>query len=125
MTDDATTLTTKQRTAIRALLAGSTYQEAAEAAGVRPNTITTWMRDPSFILELRQAEQEALEEITRQLLAEGAKSIQTIKKIRDDYRASAATRLRAADIILEKLLHLTELVQLEQRIAALESEREE
>lgn len=46
----------------------SIIRRLADRAGVRPNTITTWMRYPAFIIELRQAEQEALEKITRQML---------------------------------------------------------
>ena len=118
-------LSSKQRAAIAALIAGCNHQEAAAKAGVHGNRITEWMRDPAFIQGLRDAEALALEAVSRDLLALASKARQAIETVLDDDQAADSLRLRAADITLTKLLAIRELASLEARITALEAGQSE
>ena len=114
-------LTSKQKAAIAALIAGANHQEAAAKAGVHANRITLWMREPDFLQALRDAEALALEAVSRDLLALASKARQAIETVLDDDQAADSLRLRAADITLTKLLAIRELASLEARITALEA----
>lgn len=113
--------TTKQRAAITALVAGCNHQEAAARAGVHGNQITVWMRKPAFIQGLHDAEGLALEAVSRDLLALASKARQALETVLDNPLAHASLKLRAADIVLTKLLAIRELATLEARITALEA----
>lgn len=114
-------LSSKQRAAIAALIAGCNHQEAAAKAGVHGNRITEWMRDPAFIQGLRDAEALALEAVSRDLLALASKARLAIETVLDDDQAADSIKLRAADVVLTKLLAIRELASLEARITALEA----
>jgi transposase-like protein len=115
------TLTHKQRQAIPALLASGTVTAAAEAAGISRETLYRWLRtDAQFRAELHAAEALALAETTRRLVALSGHALTTITGVMLDATEPGAIRLRAADVILQRLLQLRELVTLEDRITALE-----
>ena len=118
-------LTSKQRAAIAALIAGCNHGEAAARAGVHGNQVTKWLKDPAFIQALRDAEALALEAVSRDLLALASKARQAIETVLDDDQAADSLRLRAADITLTKLLAIRELASLEARITALEAGQSE
>src|SRR5215211_3754356 len=114
-------LTHKQRRAIPALLNSATIEGAAESAGVSRESLHRWLRtDPAFRDELRAAESEALAEATRRLVGLAARALDTIDAVMGDETAPATVRLRAADTVLARLLQLRELVDLEERVTALE-----
>lgn len=109
----------KKRKAIEALLTGDTLGRAAEKAGVHRNTVTEWMREPEFIAELQAAESEALGALSRSLVSLAEKATRTLDEVLDGGETDGA-RLRAADIVLGRLLQVRELVDLEKRIDELE-----
>jgi hypothetical protein len=113
-------LTTKQKAAIAALIAGSSYGEAATAASVHSNQITRWMREPAFLAALRAAEGEKLQAVTRSLVTLADKAADALKGVLDDSTARSSSKIRAADVILSHLINLRELVDLEERIRKLE-----
>ena len=113
-------LSSKQRAAIAALIAGCNHQEAAAKAGVHGNRITEWMREPDFLQALRDAEALALEAVSRDLLALASKARDAIESVLDG-NAADSIKLRAADVVLTKLLAIRELASLEARITALEA----
>jgi hypothetical protein len=113
-------LTTKQRAGLAALLAGATYTDAAKAAAVHPNRLTAWMKEPAFVAALRQAEGEKLQGVTRSLLALANKAAGAIESVLDDSEALDSSRIRAADVVLGRLLQIKELAELEERIRKLE-----
>ncbi len=109
----------KKRAAIEALLTGDTLGRAAEKAGVHRNTITDWLREPDFMAELQAAEGEALGVLSRSLVSLAEKATKTLEEVLDGGETDGA-RLRAADIVLGRLLQVRELVDLEKRIEELE-----
>jgi phage terminase small subunit len=112
-------VTPRQLKAIESLLTAGDKTEAAKAAGVSRKTIYRWLKQDAFKQALAEAEAEALDALSRELVVLGSKATTTLKEAmtRD---TPASTRVRAADIVLARLLQLRELVTLEARILALE-----
>ncbi len=119
------TLTTKQKLAIAALLSERGVKEAAEKAGVGRETLHRWLREPEFSEALKQAELKAIEGATRQLVGLSEQAIEVLRGILDEssifHPAVAGVKVRAAGLVLDKLIALRQLFELEERIAALES----
>jgi len=114
-------LTIRQKKAIAALVIHADITEAAKEAGVSRDTIYRWMRSSDFKAALDEATTEAIGEISRSLVTLGIKAIQTIDELIYTFQTPPGTRLRAADIVLTKLLQVRELVNLENRVTELES----
>lgn len=113
-------ISTKQKAAIRALLTGASYSEAAAAARVHENTISQWMRNEAFIAGLRQAESEAMLAVSRSLVAISDSAAVVLKFILDDEKARDSSKIRAADVVLGRLIQIKEIAELEERIRKLE-----
>jgi hypothetical protein len=114
-------ITPKQAKALAALLACGKIGDAAKRAGVTDRTITRWLGEPAFRAALLNAEGEAIDQATRQLLALQPAAIGEIESILQDSSNPAAVRLRAAQAVLDYLLKLRELRNVEERLAALEA----
>ncbi len=114
-------LTPKQQKALNALLRGCTREASAREAGVHRRTLERWMRqNAAFQQALRDAERDALTRVSRRLAALAGQACDTL---RDALAGNAAaTQVRAADVVLQRLMTLRELVELEARVAALEEE---
>lgn len=111
----------KQVSAIAALLTVKDVAGAAKDAGVSLRTLRRWMvSDATFIAALKEAQHQALEDVTRRLAGVASYAITTIAALMADKRTPASVRLRAAIAILDQLLRIRELVSLEERIVALE-----
>ncbi len=111
-------ISTKQRRAIAALLSTPTIGAAAATAEIGERTLATWLSDPVFRAELTAAEDAAVDEAVRQLVASSGAAVETMMGLLNDPKP--AIRLRAADALLNHLLKLRELRNLESRLAALE-----
>ena len=72
------TLTPKQRAAILALIANPSVENAAKEAGVHRATVHTWMKLPHFVAELRRAEDEMVDEVSRLLIRFAKTAVATI-----------------------------------------------
>ena len=112
-------LTPKQLRAVESLLTTGDKSQAAELAGVKRQTIYKWLKQPEFQQALREAEAEALQSLSQALARLGSKAADTLDKSMD--ADSDQVRLRAADIVLNRLLQLRELVDLDARITELEA----
>jgi len=112
-------LTTKQTKAVEAFTSGKNCEQAAKAAGVHVNTIYTWKKQPAFRDALKEAERNALQTVTGTLLGLAQKATGTLENVMDS-AAYPSTRIRAADIVLGRLLQTRELLALEERIVKLE-----
>jgi hypothetical protein len=119
-----TELSPKQRKAIAALVESGEIQQAAEHANCSRGTLYTWLKQPAFLAALKQAETDSLRSLTRKLVSLGSRATGVIEATMSDADASAAVRLKAADTVLARLLQLRELVDLETRVAELESRLE-
>ena len=113
-------LSAKQRKAVEALLTTGEVKAAAAEAGVHRDTLHRWLKQPLFLEAVRSAEAEALDELSRLLVRLGRTAVATIAKAMSDPVTPAATKVRAADVALGRLLQLRELAQLEARVQALE-----
>ena len=113
-------LTPKQRKAVEALLTTGEVAAAAQAAGVSRDSVYRWLRQSAFLAAVRDAEARALDDLSRLLVRLGRTAAATLAKAMGDPAAPWATRVRAADATLSRLLQLRELATLEARVAELE-----
>ncbi len=113
-------LSPKQRKAVAALLTTGDATAAAQAAGIARDTLYRWMGQPLFLEAVRAAEAQALDDLSRMLVRLGRTAAGTLAKAMSDAATPIATRVRAADATLGRLLQLRELATLEARVAELE-----
>jgi hypothetical protein len=110
----------KKEQAISALLTQRNIEEAAKAVGIAPNTLLSWMKDREFDAAYRQARRAAFgQSIARLQQASGA-AASLLTKVIVDAGAPYPTRVRAAEIVLDKAARAIELEDLEARVAELE-----
>lgn len=112
-------LTPAQRKAIETLLTSGDVSQAALAAGVNRATLYIWRRQPHFQDALKEAEAEAVEGLSRALAGLGDSAAQALRDALEPGN-KITTRLRASEIVISNLLRLRELVDIEERLAALE-----
>ena len=113
-------LTPRQRKAVEALLTNGDVSAAAKTAGVSRDTIHRWMHNERFLAALRDLTQQSLESLSRRLVVLADQAVSTLSQALEDTETPAGVKIRAADIILSRLLQLRELSDLEARVAALE-----
>lgn len=100
--ENETLVSPNQQLAIDALLAGGTDSEAAEAAGVRRETVCRWRHsDADFIAALNRARSAAFDAAADSLRRAVPKAISTVVDILSDEDPSL--RLKAASILLAQL----------------------
>jgi phage terminase small subunit len=115
-------LTPKQRKAIEALITSGDITQAAQTAGVARDTLYRWMRQEDFQAALNAAEAEAIETLARKLVRLGEKAAHTLAEAMDSEDATTSAKVRAADIVISRLLQLREMVDLEKRVQELEKQ---
>jgi len=112
-------LTRNQDAAIGALLCQPTVIAAAQVVGIGEATLRRWSKDRGFLTAYRAARRQALEHSLALLQQAGSKAVETLLEC---LRAeSEAVRLRAACAILDYSLKRTEIMDIETRIADLET----
>jgi hypothetical protein len=114
------TLSTKQRKALEALLHSGDASHAAAEAGIARDTLYRWLRQPLFVAVLREAEAQAIDEISRVLIRLSKSAVGTLAQAMAEREGAIGPRIRAADITLSRLLQVRELAVLEDRLTALE-----
>jgi hypothetical protein len=112
-------LTARQKRTITALLTSENIGAACELAGIGRTTLARWLKEPQFMKELSQAEKQALNQASRELLAGQAEALATIREIMTSGQ-NDAVRLKAANDWLNLLFKYREVDQLEERISKLE-----
>ncbi len=117
----ADNLTLKQQRAVRALLTTPDVASAAKDAGVSRETVYKWMQVSVFTTALHAAEADALAAVSRRLVRLADTAATTLETAMHDEATPVATRVRAADAVLSRLLQLRELVVLEERVQELEA----
>lgn len=113
-------LTPRQNKAISCILTAKNLQAAAITADIPIRTVARWMTEPAFIAELQRRESEALADITRQLASYAGAAVGTIAELLE-FGYPPATRLRAAEALLNQLTRLRELTTIEGRLSELEA----
>ncbi len=94
--------------------------DAAARVGISPRSMYRWLGDPLFRAELAQAEGMAIATAERNLVRLADSALAIIHNILGDTDANAGVRLRAAQMVLDNLIHLRELETFEARLAILE-----
>ena len=93
---------------IVALMNNSTLAQAATAAGISSRALYDRMTDQAFRAEYQAARAAVLRETVNNLTQRTSAAVNTIAEIMEDTEASPATRLQAAQIILNTAAKFTE-----------------
>ena len=93
---------------IAALMNNTTLAQAATAAGISSRALYDRMTDQSFRAEYQAARAAVLRETVNNLTQRTSAAVNTIAEIMEDAEASPATRLQAAQIILNTAAKFTE-----------------
>jgi hypothetical protein len=119
--DGTEKLSPEQLKALMALLEHGDKTKAARAAKVGRTTLYRWLReDANFQAALEAATRQALKEFSANLVRLAQKAAQALDDALDKSQ-DMSHRLRAADIVTNRLLAVREAVDIEERLAALET----
>ena len=113
-------LTPKQWRAIESLLICGDVTQAAQEAGVSRTQLYKWLKEDAFKSELEKGTHAAIENLSRSLVSLGKKAAGVLQAALDDPSTQPIAKVRAADIVLNRILQLRELVDIDRRLAALE-----
>lgn len=114
-------LTPRQRAAIQGLVSGQTITQVAVAAGVSRETIYKWLQRPDFTKALTGSTDAAVELLSRRLVGISTQALDALEDVLTDTAAPHSAKIRAAEIVLARLLNLRELVDIDARLTALEA----
>jgi hypothetical protein len=115
--------------AILALLENATIEKAAAACGVSHVTLWRWMQQQDFQMRLRSARRQAYSQCIGRLQQASSAAVGTLLRVMTDQAAPSASRVRAADSVLDHCANAIELDDIDARIrdleqAATESDKE-
>jgi Helix-turn-helix of insertion element transposase len=119
-----TGLTRKQEDAIAALLSQRSVDEAARSAGVSVRTLWRWLQLPEFLYAYRKARRDTFSQSVARLQQASTAAVSTLLKIMVDINAPAASRVRAADCVLNHARSAIEVEDIEVRVSELERSAE-
>jgi transposase-like protein len=110
----------KKEQAIAALLSHRNVEEAARAVGISANTLLRWTKEPEFDAAYREARHTAFSQSIARLQQASSAAVTTLLKIMTDPNASSSTRVRAAEVVLERTAKAIEIEDIDVRLAELE-----
>jgi transposase-like protein len=110
----------KQEAAILALLSSRTVEDAARVADVTPRTLYRWMKEPVFDAAYRQAKRSAFSQSIARLHQMASAAVTILGKVMVDPNTPPATKVRAADSVLNHTVKAIEHEDIEARVAELE-----
>ncbi len=110
----------KKEEAIVALLTQRNMEEAARAAGIGTNTLLRWLKVPEFQVAYRTARRDAYSQSIARLQHASGAAVSTILKVMVDPSAPAASRVRAADSVLDHAAKGIEEEDIQVRLSELE-----
>jgi len=110
----------KKEEAIVALLTTRTTEEAARAVNVSPKTLLRWQKEPEFDAAYRAAKRAAFGRSIARLHYLSSAAVSTLGKVMLDAVTPPATKVRAADSILDHTLKAIETEDIEARVGELE-----
>ena len=110
----------KKEEAIVALLTQRNTEEAARAVGIGPATLLRWLQIPEFQAAFRAAKWAVYSQSIGRLHQMSTAAVSTLGKVMVDPSTPAATKVRAADSILNHTVKAIETENLEARLSELE-----
>jgi hypothetical protein len=113
-------LTARQLRAIAALCEEPTTRAAARKARVGEKTLWRWLNDPAFAAAYQRARSRLLEDTLVALQAAGIEAIETLREVMAAKSGPASARVSAARCVLEMALRGREIIEVEERLRALE-----
>ena len=106
--------------AILALLEHTSVEKAAAAIGVSYVTVRRWMQQGEFQERLRKARRQAYSQCIGRLQQASSAAVGTLLRVMTDQTAPAASRVRAADSVLDHAAKAIEIEDIEARLSELE-----
>ena len=110
----------KMEDAIVALLTTRTVEEAARVVGISAKTLLRWMKEPEFNKAFLAAQRAAFGQAIGRLHHLSSAAVTTLGKVMLEPGTPPATRVRAADSILDHTIKAIEIESLEARLTELE-----
>jgi hypothetical protein len=110
----------KKEEAIIALLTQRNTEEAARAVGIGSATLMRWLQIPEFQAAFRAAKLAAYSQTIGRLHQMSSAAVSTLGKVMVDPSTPPATKVRAADSILDHTTKAIEIENLEARLPELE-----
>jgi transposase-like protein len=120
MTEHGSKFGRKKEDAIVALLTTRTVEEAARAVGISTKTLLRWMKELEFDTAYRAAKRAAFGQSIARLHQLTSAAVTTLGKVMLEPGTPPATRVRAADSILDHTTKAIEIESIEARVAELE-----
>lgn len=114
------TLGSKKGAAILALLSTRAVEEAARVVGVSARTLFRWLEEPEFKAAYLEARRAAYSQSLARLSQMSSGAVTTLAKVMLDPTTPPATKVRAADSILNHTAKAIETEDLEARLSELE-----
>ncbi|MGS2640252.1 helix-turn-helix domain-containing protein [Streptosporangium sp. G12] len=106
-----------------ALASGVSIADAARAGGVSPRTVNRWLDNHAFTTQVAELRAQLLGRTVGALIEASVEAVATLRcSLHAD---SEAVRVRAATAILSAVITIRESVDLEERLAALETAEKE
>jgi hypothetical protein len=124
MNENGAKLGRKKEAAILALLSQRTVEDAARVAEIGVRTLYRWMKEPAFDGAYRDAKRAAFSQSIARFHQLASAAVTTLGRAMVDRDTPPATKVRAADSILNHAAKAIELQDLEARLAALERSAE-
>ena len=110
----------RKERAVLALLEQPTVEKAAATVGISDVTLWRWLRTPEFQKAYREAHREAFSQCVARLQNASSAAVGTLLRVMLDRDAPAASRVRAADCVLNHATKAIELEDIEVRVSELE-----
>jgi hypothetical protein len=114
----------KKEEAIVALLTQRNTEEAARSVGIGSATLLRWLQIPEFQAAFRAAKWAAYSQSIARLHQMSSAAVSTLGKVMVDPGTPSATKVRAADSILNHTIKAIETENLEARLSELERAEE-
>lgn len=115
------TLTARQTKAIELLLIGTSIKEVANTVNVSRGTVYRWLDQPNFQSTINKEKNQVVERLSLALASLGQKAVKTLEEALDDSTAGTSVRVRAADVVINRILSIREIVDFEDRLTKLEN----
>jgi hypothetical protein len=110
----------KWEEAIAALLTQRNTEDAARAVGIGVSTLLRWMKEPEFNAAYREARHTAFGQSVARLQQASSAAVSTLLKVMVDPSTPPATKVRAADSVLDHTAKAIEIEDIEARLTELE-----